>query len=677
MAMFPGIPVKKPRFAGVPVGSGITKLAGVVTPVGSTGEVSTNIEGMPQRPEPSVGDKLMTSTAATVNGLVNGVPIIGPMAQDITDNVGGMIAQVLGGDRQAYIDRQKGLRSKAAEEAPVARVAGELGGSIGALGAAAKVPAVAEALGVTGNLGSRIVNSTLSGGAIAGADAAVRGADPLQAAAIGGGISGAIPIVGAGARALTRAVGSKVAPVINAALRPDEEAARRAGVAFDRDLSANPNAWGSADEIAARDAGLPVINADRGGETVRALTRSVANQSPEARALVEKTASDRFAGQGDRAIETIRRVAGGAVDDLAYQQAIKNTAKAVNKPAYDAAYAAPEARAIWSPRIRSLMQAPEFKRAIDAAEDAARTDAALSGQKAVTNPFVFGADGSVSLRTMPDGSTALPSLQFWDIVQRNLRTAKEALGPKEATQAARYDALRNQLLADLDAAVPKFQQARAGAASFFGAEDALEAGKKFAMTNRMVPEAKQAFGQFSGAEKAAFRTGYASSIIDKIMSAGDRTNVINQTFKSPAAREMLETVFGTAKAREIEAYVRVETLADLLRGAMGNSTTARQLVELGIGGGTGFALTGDWKGALAGAALTSGTRALGQRIDNGVMKAVAKLLTSDNPRAVQMAIQQALKSPAYMTAVENLTLALSGPARGGALAIAGGAAQQN
>lgn len=681
MAMFPGIPVaqtagKKPRFAGIPVEA--TKLQGKVAPRGSAQQPSENIEDRRPAPEPARPD-LMNSTVATVNGLVNGIPIIGPMAQDITDNVGGMIDQALGGDRQGYIDRQKRIREEAAAAAPLARLAGELGGSIGGVGAAAKVPAVAEALGVTGaKLLPRVANSTLSGAAISGADAAVRGGDPIEAALIGGGISGAVPLVGAGLGAITRAVGSKVAPTVNAALRPDEEAARRAGIAFDRDLSSNPNAWGGADEVAARDAGLPVINADRGGETVRALTRSVANQSPEARAVIDKTASDRFAGQGPRAVETVKRIAGGSVDDLGYQAAIKDAARAANKPAYNRAFAAPNARAVWNDPIRELMQSDTFRKAINAAESRGTDRAAISGFKAVRDPFTYGPNGQIGLKKMPDGSTALPSLQFWDQVKRNLDgmigTAQRA---GDNTVVSDLTQMKQKLVGALDQAVPDYQKARAGAAAFFDAEDALEAGKKFANNNRMGPEARQAFNNFSTPEKAAFRTGYASSLIDKIMSAGDRTNVINQMFKSPAAREMIELVFGAAKAKELEAYVRVETLADMLRGALGNSTTARQLVELGIGGGTGFALTGDWKGALAGAALTSGTRAVGQRIDNGVMKSIAKLLTSDNPNAVNAAVQQALKSPRYMQALERMALALAPPARAGAVAVGSAQSQQN
>ena len=91
-------------------------------------------------------------------------------------------------------------------------------------------------------------------------------------------------------------------------------------------------------------------------------------------------------------------------------------------------------------------------------------------------------------------------------------------------------------------------------------------------------------------------------------------------------------------ALDVDSAARALRLADQLRGAMGNSTTARQLMELGIGGAGGFALTGDWQGALTGAALAKGTRYMGERVDSQVMEQVARLLTSDSPQALQKAV---------------------------------------
>lgn len=638
---------------------------------------SQQLQFDPNAPKPAGRPDLMGATAATLGGLVQGIPVVGPMVQNTSDAIIGTGAQLTGGNYGETVEGLRARREELAAANPIADISGQVAGGIGAMGGVAALPGGAAALGMTGNLGARVANSAISGGGLSAADSMIKGGDleaGLTAGGIGAGLGGAIPLLGAGLNAGAKAIGQRIGRTVNAVKAPAQEASRQVGTAVTRDLAANPGmVMSQADEVVARQSGMPLINVDRGGETTRALARSVANQSPEARAVIQRTVDDRFSTQAPRAIDFIKRLTGGAVDDIGYQQTIQNTARMVNKPRYDAAYNAPQARAIWTPEIRNLMQAKPFQAAINAAEDTATNAAAVSGGRAIKNPFEFLPDGSVTLRTMPDGSRALPNLEFWDIVQRNLRTqADQANQTGNRLLAGQIREMRNQLVNTLDTAVPQFQAARQGAAAFFGADDALEAGKKFATQPRAIPEATAAFTKFTSAEKQAFGTGYASELIDRIKAAGDRRNIIQQMFGSPAAREMNELVFGVGKARQLEAFVRVEALADQLRGAMGNSTTARQLMELGIGGGAGFALTGDWQGALTGAALAKGSRYLGQKVDAKVMEEVAKLLVSDNPQALQRAVANATMSPQWMLALDRLQMALAAPARGTAVTLASG-----
>lgn len=640
-------------------------------------EMSQRLQFDPNAPKPAGRPDLAGATAATLSGIVQGIPVIGPMAQNTSDALLGAGAQLTGGDYGATVEGLRARRAELAAANPIADIAGQVAGSIGSMGGVASIPGGARALGMSGNLGARVANSTVSGAGISAADALSRGGgidEGASAAAIGAGLSGAVPLLGAGINAGVKAVGQRVGRTVNAVTNPTQEAARQVGTAVTRDVSANPAmTMNAADEVIARQSGMPLINVDRGGETTRALARSVANQSPEARAIIQRTVGDRFSSQAPRAIEFIKRLTGGAVDDLGYQKSIQDTARMVNKPRYDEAYSAPQAAAVWTPNIRQLMQSDLFRSAINAAESRGTDFAAVAGVKAVRNPFTFAADGTIGLKTLPGGGRALPSLQFWDQVKRNLDgMIGKAQRAGDNQEASVLTQMKQRLVGELDSAVPQYQAARQGAASFFGAEDALEAGKTFAKQPRAIPEATQAFDQFTSAEKQAFATGYASELIDRINAAGDRRNIIQQTFGSPAARQMNELVFGEGKARQLEAFVRVEALADQLRGAMGNSTTARQLMELGIGGGAGFALSGDWQGALAGAAAAKGARYLGQKVDAKVMEEVAKLLTSDNPAGLQKAVANATISPQWMIALDQLQLALSVPARGGAVAIASG-----
>lgn len=614
------------------------------------------------------------TVGAGLTGMVQGVPIVGPAVLGGLQRAGAGIRSLINGDSYDENLQQVQQKTEAAQAAhPNVTLGGEIAGNVGSLIPLGATSMGARALGITGpNLLARAGASGLSGAAISAADTAARGGsakDVLGSAEIGGGVSAAVPVVGRGIEALVRGAGSVVAPRIAAITNPTQEASRRVGVAISRDAAANASGvMSTADEAMARAANIPIVNADRGGEVTRALARSAANQSPEARAAIEKTASDRFGAQSQRAIDFIKKVTGGNVDDLAYQDTLRQTAKSVNDPAYRAAFGAPEAQVVFTPGLQELMQSPSVRAAVAKVPSRSADRGAVQGFKEIGNPFSVNSQGAYVLRRKADGTLVAPSLQFWDQVKRNIDSQiSKARG--DNTRMADLMALKNKLVGELDSAVPSYRSARQGAAAFFDAEDALDAGKKFANTPRLIPEAKRAFASFSPAEKNAFSTGYASELIDKIRASGDRTNVINNVFKSQASRESLDMVLGPQKARQIEAYVRVEDLADRLRGAMGNSTTARQLVELGIGAGGGYGITGDWKGALTGAALMKGARYVGERADAKVMESVAKLLTQDNPSALAVAVQQASRNPAYMDALERISSAIAPASRGVAVSV--------
>lgn len=163
-------------------------------------------------PEPDFGTKLMNATGATVNGLVNGIPILGPLAQKATDVMGGGIAQLTGGNFNDYVKHQEDVRQDYADAAPAASIAGNVGGALATFGGVGAIPAGAEALGLTGaKTLPRVINGLLSTQAIGTADNIARGQKPTDAAlnavlpAVAGGVGG--PLIGKGVEAL----GGKIA----------------------------------------------------------------------------------------------------------------------------------------------------------------------------------------------------------------------------------------------------------------------------------------------------------------------------------------------------------------------------------------------------------------------------------------------------------------------------------
>lgn len=538
------------------------------------------------------------------------------------------------------------------ERHPVASPALEIAGAV------ATTPFIPGGVVARGaGMGTRMAKGAITGatyGGVYGAGSAEGGLEDralgaASGAAVGTLTGAAAPVVVRGVQAAGRGVGKLVSEItrpLRGLTNREREAARRIAVAMDQDASIQQPRLSLADEAAAIVRGQPVMNIDRGGETVRALGRSAANTSPQARGVLETAINDRYVAQGNRTIDTVRRIVGNvtAQDNriALQQQAVK-----VNRPAYKAAYDDPAAQSMWDAGLEQLASAPVVQTAMKQAAITGRNAASLGGFAPFDSPFMVDkATGGLKLR-----GSMTPTLQFWDHVKRNL----DGMGTGDARQAARV--LREYL----DELVPSYKTARAGAAQFFGAQDALEAGEMF-IASRMENEAGRAgLAKMSAPEKKLFAEGFADALVRKISEASDRRNVINSIFiSSPAARERVEIALGPQRARELEAFLRVEDLLDKARTAIqGNSTTARQLAELGVAGGVGASYgytTGDWKSAggiaIAGLLMRRGLL----RIDRNVAQRIGEMLASPDPQIVQRGLKIITKNKRYMDALRAADL---------------------
>ncbi|MBR0967912.1 hypothetical protein JQ554_27115 [Bradyrhizobium diazoefficiens] len=200
--------------------------------------------------------------------------------------------------------------------------------------------------------------------------------------------------------------------------------------------------------------------------------------------------------------------------------------------------------------------------AIRKAMVSAKNEAAKMGFTPPKTPFEFDGTGRLKLKTNSDGSKIEPNLQFWDIVKRGL----DKTGTPEAKDWARI------LREHLDEVVPSYATARAGAAKFFKAGDALEAGENFVGASQRfgIPETRKALAKMSPEERQLFQDGYISRLVQTIEKTGDRRNVVNQIMNSPAAREEMHVAIGPQRTKELEARLRVESIMDRMRGAVGH-----------------------------------------------------------------------------------------------------------
>jgi hypothetical protein len=562
---------------------------------------------------------------------------------------------------QTAADRERAANAQAAADNPVTSLAGNVGGAValpvGVALQAATLP-VRMARGAAAGAGY---------GGLSGAGEGVGAADSAARAATGtvlGGIVGGVapPIVeGAiqGGAALIR----PVATAIRGARNPENEAARRVVTAIQRDVRIDPAAEGRltpGEFAASAQQGGPATIMDIGGETTRGLARSAANTSPEGRAALNRTINDRFEGQGNRIVTWLNDTF-NFPNARAQQEAIRTTAQQVNHPAYQRAMQ-DGSQGVWDAELQRLAGAPAIQEAARGAIPSLANRGISEGFRAPRqNPITTNPDtGLAQLTTLPNGNTRVPDLRFWDQVKKNIDaqiSKADRYGDRAKVQE--LTALNSDLVANLDRIVPSYAQARAGAAHFFGAENALEAGQNFVRANLGNAEARRALAQMSQTERQLFQDGFVSRYIETLNATGDRRNVLNQIANTAEAREKLSLVLGPQRSAELEAGLRVEGIMDLARNAVqGNSTTARQLAELGFAGGAGsLGAYGAYNmdpaqmtyAAVAGA-LLAGKKGIDQR----VAQRVAEMLVSNNPQSLLRGIRLVARNGRFM---ESLRIA--------------------
>lgn len=586
------------------------------------------------------------------------------------------------GAEEAYnaaVKRERAEDKATAEAHPWAYHGGEFAGAVAPMMA---VPGGALAEGA--NFATRVGQGVRAGatyGALSGAGEGEDAGSRVLNAGVGtltGGVGGgaAVPISEGVGLAVKKMLGPAWNGVVSLARGSENEAARRVFSAIEADshdiAAGKMKGMSVQDWLQARAAGEPVMLADLGGARTQSILRSAANTSPEGRGVLEKSLEDRFAGQADRVAADVRNLVQGGANAGKRADQLVAEYDAGRAPLYQRAFAQPSAQQLWTPELQQMAEAPLVQQAMRMATMTGRNEAAKLGLPQPINPFTFNRDGSVAL-TNP---ALQPNLQYWDVVKKNLDG-----GDRNAQQWAK--ALRQHL----DEHVPSYADARGFAANFFGERDALEAGRAMAGKN-MDPEViAKAMRKMDPDEKDLFREGYASDWANRVIgNFRDSRDITKAMFNSPNERKRAEIIFGPAGVKTLENRMTLETVMDGARKAMGNSTTARQLIEAGLAGGAlGYYEGGDWKSAMTGAGMAAGARralatemASGARhligkVDAKTAARVAELLTSDDPRKLAQGLRIMNANQAVANGMRNIAnrMAVAGqsPASGTAAAL--------
>jgi hypothetical protein len=484
-----------------------------------------------------------------------------------------------------------------------------------------------------------LTGASVAEDAMAVAAGSEQGIDPEKAALsglIGGASAGVLePIIGGTAKAIGRAVQYPISRA-RGAINPEAEAKRRLTGAGKEDFRTNVNAGKSGFNLtpnevrAARQRGQDPRVMDVGGETLRAEARRAANLSPSSRQTLQDFISDRFEGQGVRLGDFISKLVRGsgssarAPSVVLTREQLQNAARASRTPLYKQAYA-DGSMGVTTPLLKRLEQSPALQESMKRATREMANRVAAGRSKGVR------------------GSTGNYTLEFWDLTKRRLDDMVGELKRNgRASEALDLDSVRKQLLKELDNLVPAYKKARGTAAEFFGAVDALEAGEKFLKERFDLNLTRRALASMSQEERELFKEGFASKLIFELNRIPDRRNVLNTINASKDAQERLKIALGNNKAREVESFLEVEQFMDFIRGAMGNSTTVRQLMELGLGG---YGLYSGDPYALALAGFSWGGRWAGRKIDEQVAEKVVKQLLSNDVDTFMKGVKQVASSP--------------------------------
>lgn len=579
-------------------------------------------------------------------------------------------------------DDAKAQRESAQTAHPYYYGAGELGGA-GATMAALPIGGVGAGAGWLARAGQ--------GARLGATYGALRGAatgtqdDGLPGAIVGTGMGAAEGALGGfggevlagGAGVLGRlgydAFGRPLVSAVRGYLNPLAEAARKVAGAWASDipqaLAGTGRGLTPSQYVQALRNGEPVLPTDM-GETSRALMRWAANADSEARAIITDAVGQRYAQQSERGGALIRDLVSGGANTAKTAAQLEAEYDAERGGAYGVAYAAGD-RPIWSPELERLSSSPTVAGAIRGAQNRWKDFQVKDGFGAMNPPVNVTPDGQ--LKFLPGrGLMPYPNIQFWDYAARNLAgMASQAKRAGNNTDAGLYGGLEQQLKAELDKLVPEFGDARGIAAKYFGGNNAIEAGQNALNFKGDIRELQRTMAQMKPAEREMFQESYADAMARKVENMSDNQSIVNRVYNSPQERARVEAILGPQAADRLGAFVDRERIFDAARTALGNSTTVRQMIEMGLAGSlsgaAGSYLTGDWRNfapaAIAGASARAGFRSLVGYVDRNTARNVAQLLTSSDPAQIMRGIQAVRANPKLSSALRETGSIASGMAR--------------
>jgi len=444
------------------------------------------------------------------------------------------------------------------EESPVMARIGDAGGL--ALGAA-RLPVVA-GRGVLGAIATGLGYGA-AGGALEDANSlSERATNTLKGGAAGG-------LIGAGGYGAGKAVAwglDKAGRAIkNITLPPETRAAGEiASMADDR---FGPNSAMLMDRELAR-LGPDAVRVDVLGEQGLAAARRAANVNPAARETLETFAQARKTNQNARLVADVQNAGGVPKGSRKTVEELQQDAYKAVRPQISAAYeAAREAgKDVPLDFFQDVLNTPVGKAAFEQASENVATRTAIRGE------------GGGNLAILDETKRILD------------KKATKAYRESDA-MADVYSDLSKHLRSQMDVLLNanEYAAARGLRQKAYKAEEAFQLGEELGQRNvPMDAPGRAAKVEPDNAKNVA--AAYAQTKAQRLLN-NNNTEAAMTEFATPSGREASKAALGQ-KAADIDAAIEREKLFNALNKALGNSTTARQLIEAGGAGVAGAGLGG-------------------------------------------------------------------------------------
>ncbi len=361
------------------------------------------------------------------------------------------------------------------------------------------------------------------------------------------------------------------------------------------------------------------------GEQGLATGRSAANINPNARETIEASLLGRKAGQNERVVADIERAAGLKPGNRASVDTMKEKAYAAVRPHVNRAYdkAREAGRDIPLDYFSDVLNSPLGEDAFKTAVKSLQNRMAISGDKAGGNLAVIDEmkkilDSRAEMaRRSGDNATA----DVAGSMAKHLRSQMDALLTGDEYLLAR--ALRKQA---------------------YGVDEAFDAGA--ALAGRPTFEALSAAKRVTPSNQKAMAAAYASKQAEGLLNRGSTEGALGSLL-TPSGQEAYRTALGRNAGLLDSALVREKTFNKTTRALTGNSTTARQLAEMGASGvgaaattmALGYDPTTSGVAGLMAAILRKGGPALARKIATSSQREaapiIADLLTGKGKLPVQ------------------------------------------